>query len=151
MADVTPALNPLPLKDSGGGALNLTRFTGLGTALVVVLTTFNKAWETIFGKTTPEWAKPVVIMAVIATFAVVAAADILGRAYAAGSRGAMIPMPPGLVAAYTPGTDRRVSVVAVRYRSTAPDDSEFLLVPDDGTMIWASRGDIDFAQVPAKE
>ena len=113
MNDPTPALNPLPLKDADGGALNLTRVTGLGAALVAVLTTINGAWETIFGTTTPDWAKPVVIMSVIAAFAVVAAADILGRGYVAGRRGGVIPLPDGLLAGYTPGTDQRVHVVAV--------------------------------------
>jgi hypothetical protein len=149
MANSTPALNPLPLKDANGGALNLTRFTGLGAALVAVLTTFNGAWTTIFGATTPDWAKPVVIMSVIATFAVVAAADILGRAYAAGRRGGVIRMPAGLVAAYTPGTDQRVSVVAVRYRSTEADNSEFLIVKEDNSVLWAGNDDLDFAKVPA--
>jgi hypothetical protein len=68
-----------------------------------------------------------------------------------GSRGATIPMPTGLVAAYTPGTDKRVSVVAVRYRATDPDNSEFLVVKDDDSMLWAGSADLDFAKVPAKE
>lgn len=149
MANLIPALNPLPLKDSNGGTLNLTRFTGLGAALVAVLTTFNKSWNAIFGKTAPEWAKPVVVMSVIATFAVVAAADILGRAYTAGRRGALIRMPDGLVAAYTPGTDQRVSVVAVRYRSAKPDECEFLIVKQDDSVEWATTDQLDFKKVPA--
>lgn len=149
MANLMPALNPLPLKESNGGALNLTRFTGLGAALVAVLTTFNQSWTAIFGKSAPEWAKPVVIMSVIATFAVVAAADILGRAYTAGRRGALIRMPDGLVAAYTPGTDKRVSVVAVRYRSAQPDECEFLIVKPDNSVQWATTDELDFARVPA--
>ena len=150
MANAIPALNPLPLKDADGGALNLTRFTGLGAALVAVLTSFNGAWNTIFGTTTPDWAKPVVIMSVIATFAIVAAADILGRAYAAGLRGGVIPLPDGLVAAYTPGTDQRVSVVAVRYRSTETDNAQFLIVKKDNSVLWAGNDKLDFAKVPAK-
>jgi hypothetical protein len=149
MANALPALNPLPLKDSNGGALNLTRFTGLGAALVTVLTTFNKSFVTIFGKATSDWVKPAVIMSVIATFAVVAAADILGRAYVAGRRGELVRLPEGLVAAYTPKTDERVSVVAVRYRRTQPDDSEFLVIKEDKSTLWATSDELDFAKVPA--
>lgn len=149
MANAMEALNPLPVKDANGGALNLTRFTGLGAALVAVLTTFNKSWNTIFGASTPDWAKPVVIISVIATFAVVAAADILGRAYAAGRRGEVVRLPDGLVAAYTPNTDVRVRVVAIRYRSAQPDNSEFLVVKADESMLWAATAELDFANVPA--
>jgi hypothetical protein len=143
--DTNTALNPLPLADNDGGALNLTRVTGLGAALVAVLTTFNGSWKTIFGASAPDWAKPVVIMSVIAAFAVVAAADILGRGYAAGRRGDIIPMPEGLTAVYTPGPNQDVSVSAVRFRKTEDDDSEFLVVKDDNTAIWAGRDELDFS------
>ncbi len=149
MTDSTPALNPLPLKNADGGALNLTRFTGLGAALVAVLTTFNGAWNTIFGATTPNWAKPVVIISVIATFALVAAADILGRSYAAGRRGAVIALPDGLAARYTSGTDQRVHVAAVRYPSDQPGDAEFLVLKNDNSTSWVSTDELDFANVPA--
>ena len=119
------------------------------TCISTTLTTFNASWNTIFGTKTPDWAKPVVIMSVIATFAVVAAADILGRAYAAGRRAALIALPEGLVAAYTPGTDQRVGVVGVRYRSTDPDNAEFLIVKRDNSVLWVSSDTLDFANVPA--
>lgn len=151
MANTTPALNPLPLEDNQGGALNLTRVTGLGAALVVVLTTFNGSWDTIFGTNAPDWAKPVVVVSVIGAFAVVAAADILGRGNAAGRRGAMIPMPEGLNAAYEPGTDQEVVVVAAaRFRSTEDDNAEFLIVKDDHSTTWASRDELSFKNVPAR-
>jgi hypothetical protein len=148
--NVTPALNPLPLQDNEGGALNLTRVTGLGAALVTVLTAFNGAWETIFGANTPNWAKPVVIMSVIGAFAVVAAADILGRGFAAGQRGALIPMPDGLTAAYRPGTDQKVAIAAVRFQRTEDDAGEFLIVKEDKSTIWANTDDLDFEAVRAR-
>lgn len=148
--NVAPALNPFPLQDNEGGALNLTRVTGLGAALVTVLTAFNGVWETIFGENTPNWAKPVVIISVIATFAVVAAADILSRGYAAGQRGSLIPMPDGLTAAYRPGTDQKVAIAAVRFQRTEDDDGEFLIVKEDKSTIWASRDDLDFGTVRSR-
>lgn len=151
MVNVIPAANPLPLQDAKGGAFNLTRVTGLGAALVAVLTTFNGAWDTIFGKSTPQWAKPVVIISVIGAFAVVAAADILARGYAAGRRGDIIPMPNGLTATYTPGTDQEVGVAAVRFRRTEDDNSEFLIVKDDKSTMWAGPDQLDFAKMAARK
>ena len=148
--NVTPALNPLPLQDNDGGALNLTRVTGLGAALVTVLTAFNGVWDTIFGTETPNWAKPVVIISVIATFAVVAAADILSRGYTAGQRGSLIPMPDGLTATYRPGTDQKVAIAAVRFKRTEDDAGEFLVVKEDNSTVWADRDDLDFGTVRAR-
>jgi hypothetical protein len=150
-ANVVPALNPLPLKESEGGALNLTRVTGLGAALVTVLTTFNGSWETIFGGNPPGWAKPVVIMSVIAAFAIVAAADILARGYAAAERGDFIALPDGLSATLdVEGTrDPAVTVVAARFRRTEDGDSEFLIVKDDKSTAWVGRGKLDFSRASA--
>jgi hypothetical protein len=148
-ANVKPALNPLPLAENDGGALNLTRLTGLGAALVAVLTAIDGVWDTIFGAEAPTWAKPVVMISAIAAFSVVAAADILARGYTAGRRGDIIPMPDGLTATYTPGRDQQVRVAAVRFRRTEDDDSEFLIVKDDKTTSWASKDELAFAKEPA--
>jgi hypothetical protein len=144
-----PALNPLPLQDNQGGALNLTRVTGIGAALVTVLTTFNGAWTTIFGADTPRWAKPVVIMAVIGTFAVVAAADILGRGYAAaaGKRArSVFLLPKGVSATYLPGEDQKVTLAAVRPGSPEEDgkDARFLIVKSDESTAWIGSDDLKF-------
>lgn len=142
LADV----NPLPVQDPQGGALNLTRFTGLGAALVAFLTAFDGIWNRLFGEHAPTWARPVVIVALLATYSVIAAADILARGYAAGRRGDIIPMPPGLTATYKPGTDQRATVLiaAVRFRRAENDSSEFLIVTGDGSTVWAGRDELDF-------
>jgi hypothetical protein len=142
--------NPLPLEDAKGGALNLTRFSGIGAALVLTATTFNDSWDTIFGEETPKWAKPVVIIAVIAAFVVVAAADILARGYAAGQRAEIIPMPDGLRAELIPGPAQTVRVAAVRFRRTEDDSSEFLIVKDDQSTTWVGREDLKFRDNPAQ-
>jgi hypothetical protein len=149
--NLAPALNPLPLADNEGGALNLTRVTGIGAALVTVLTAINPIWEQVLGASTPNWAKPAVVISVIATFAIVAAADILGRGFAAGQRGAIIPMPDGLTAALTPGTDQKVAIAAVRFQRTEDDNGEFLIVKKDNTTVWASKDDLDFGAVKARQ
>lgn len=132
-----PAVNPLPLSDNEGGALNLTRVTGLGAALVTVLTAFNGSWDAIFGNQTPTWAKPVVIIAVIATFAVVAAADILARGYAAGRRGELVPMPDGLVGTIDQhGANPKVAIVAARFCATEDGNAEYLVVKEDKSTAW---------------
>lgn len=142
--------NPLPVADADGGALNLTRITGLGAALVAVLTTVEKSWHAIFGDDAPGWAKPVVMISVIAVFAVVAAADILARAYVAGRRGDIIPLPEGLEAMWDMPAkpvgqrDPVVRVVAVRFRRAETEDSEFLIVEDDKSTHWVGRNELGF-------
>jgi hypothetical protein len=147
MSNNATALNPWPLKDPQGGALSLTRVTGFGAAVVAVLTTVNKAWDRIFDPTAPHWAKPVVMISVIGGFALVAVADILARGYAAGRRGDIIPMPDGLAATYDVkgSRDLEVQVVAVRFRRTEKDSSEFLIVKPDKSTTWAGRGELDFS------
>lgn len=51
------ALNPLPLKDRGGGAFSLTRVSGIGAAIAGLLTAINPAWNAIFAKNTPIWGQ----------------------------------------------------------------------------------------------
>ena len=147
MANVAEALkvNPLPVEDASGGALNLTRFTGLGAALVAFLTAFDGIWNRLFGEHAPGWARPVVIVALLATYAVIAAADILARGYAAGRRGDIIPMPTGLTATYdTPNPNENVVVSAVRFSRAEDDSSEFLVVKEDKTTAWVGREELDF-------
>jgi hypothetical protein len=86
-------------------------------------------------------------MAVIAAFSIVAAADILGRGYAAGQRGDIITMPDGLKAIYMPDQNQRiaVNVVAVRFRRTKELNSEFLIVRDDDrTTVWTVESALNF-------
>jgi hypothetical protein len=82
MADL--ALNPLPLEDPKGGAKSLTRVSGIGAAIVAVLTAVDGTWDTIFDTDTPTWAKPVFMMVVVGAWAVIASADLLGRGYVKG-------------------------------------------------------------------
>ena len=90
-------INPLPTeKDPDGGALNLTRFSGVGAALVATVTAFEGSWEKIFREDTPEWSRPVAVIAIIASWSLIAASDILARGYAAGRREQIIAMPEGL-------------------------------------------------------
>jgi hypothetical protein len=142
MAQSKLALNPLPLEDPEGGALSLTRVSGLAAAIIAVLTTIDGSWETIFGADTPEWAKPVFLMAVVGAWALVAAADIVGRGYAAGRKGQVIPLPEGLTAVYFPAANQKWTVAGMR--PTSNDDAEFLLVKADGRSRWASRDDLEF-------
>src|SRR5919204_6862042 len=115
------ALNPLPLKDPGGGALSLTRVSGIGAVIVGVLTTVNGSWDAIFGSNTPSWAKPAFLMAVVAAWAGVAAADILGRAYArTRTAPSIIPMPTVLHARDTRRADEDCVVAAVRGDANHP-------------------------------
>jgi hypothetical protein len=117
----------------------------LGAALVAFLTAFDGIWNRLFGEHAPHWARPVVIIALLAVFAVVAAADILARGYAAGRRGEIIAMPAGLTATYeTPEPTEDVVVSAVRFRRAEEDSSEFLIVKEDDSTSWVGRDELDF-------
>ena len=83
------------------------------------------------------WAKPVVVIAVIVTFAVVAAADILARGYAAGRRGELVPMPDGLQGTIeAPGANPKVAIVAARFSASADGKAEYLIVKEDKSSAW---------------
>jgi hypothetical protein len=138
--------NPLPLDDNEGGALNLTRVTGLGAALVVVLTAFEDKWDVILGDRPPGWARSVVIVGVIAAFAIVAAADMLARGYAAGRRGELVPMPDGVTGTIDvpTGPNPPVAIVAARFHATEDGKAEFLVVKEDKSTAWIASGKVNF-------
>jgi hypothetical protein len=143
MAEV---INPLPTeKDPDGGTLNLTRFSGLAAALIAVLTAFEDSWDTIFGESTPEWSRPVAVIAIIASWSLIAASDILARGYAAGRREQIVAMPEGLEATLDePGTNPKISVAGVRFNRKVSGDADFLVVKSDGKFHWATREEINF-------
>ena len=59
--------------------------------------------------------------------------------------GDIVTLPVGLIAKYTPGTDQKVDVVAVRFKRTEDENSEFLVVKSDKSTMWAGRDQLDFA------
>jgi hypothetical protein len=139
-------INPFPTeKDPDGGTLNLTRFSGVGAALVAALTAFEGSWDKIFGEETPEWSRPVAVIAIIASWSVIAASDILARGYAAGRREQIIAMPEGLEATLDePGPNPTVTVAGVRFNRKVSGDADFLVVKPDGRFHWATRDVINF-------
>jgi len=46
--------SPLRQEDPQGGALNLTRFAGIGAVIVGLITAINPIWDEIFGGNTPH-------------------------------------------------------------------------------------------------
>lgn len=143
------ALNPLPLKDPEGGALSLTRVSGIGAAIVALLTTVNGSWNTIFGADTPTWAKPVFLMVVVGAWAAIAVADILSRGYVAGQKAAavgglqVIPM-PRMDAVDTRKRDQECVVAAARLDPAQRDDPAFLVIRLDGSSEWVPGSDLNF-------
>ena len=146
------ALNPLPLKDPQGGTLSLTRASGIGAAIVALLTTINDSWNTIFGADTPSWAKPVFLMVVVGAWSAIAAADLLARGYKAGQQAAakgglqVIPMPP-LEATDTRREDEACTVAGARFDPAKPGDPAFLVIKKEGTSEWVSHSDLKFKAV----
>jgi hypothetical protein len=143
MADV---LNPLPTeKDPDGGALNLTRFSGVGAALVAVFAAWEDSWDTILGESTPDWARPATVVAVIVSWSLIAVSDILARGYAAGRREQVIAMPEGLEATLDePGKNPKITVAGIRFNRKVSGDADFLVVKEDGKVHWATREEINF-------
>ena len=147
-ANVKPALNPFPLKENEGGALNLTRFAGIGAALVVLFTTINDAWDKIFGKDTPTWAKPVVLMAAGAIWGIIAAADMLARGYAAGHRDKFMALPKVIPAIDDRGTDEECEIMGIRVDPRDADLLEYLVVKNSKTPEWVPGANIKFRDTP---
>jgi hypothetical protein len=142
--NVTPALNPFPLKENEGGALNLTRFAGIGAAIVVLLTTVNDSWTAIFGEHAPTWARPVVFVAVIGAWAFIAAADMLARGYAAGHRDKFVALASIIPARDDRGDDTNCEVVGIRVAEDDSDLLEYLVLKDGKTPEWVPGANIKF-------
>jgi hypothetical protein len=79
MADVLQQNNPSNAIQSN--ALNLTRFSGIGAAIVVLLDAINPAIDQLMGGTATPTIRAVIFVAAIAAWAAIAVADILARGY----------------------------------------------------------------------
>jgi hypothetical protein len=140
------ALNPLPLKDRGGGAFSLTRVSGIGVAIAGLLTAINPTWNTIFAAHTPSWAKPVFMMVAVFAWAIVAAADILGRSRINAGQGAIqvAPLPTVLAVTDTRDVDEACQVVAIRTDPATPGETAFLVVKSGQGAEWVGQRDLVF-------
>lgn len=144
--------NPFSASESDAikaRTLNLTLFSGLAAAIASAIVVFNESFKAIFGDdlTGPELAhtKLVLLIAVIAAFAVIAVADMLARAWASSANGKLIVTPvPGNPSAKTVDGDG-FTIAAMRVQSGAPDDVEYLMVKAGSEPTWVAAAKVRLA------
>jgi hypothetical protein len=64
-----------------GGTLRITWISGIIAALVALGSTWGSLWDAVYGQDPSMWVKTAVLMTIIAAWSLIAAADILGRAF----------------------------------------------------------------------
>jgi hypothetical protein len=138
---------PEPGDAITGGTLNLTKTSAFGAAVVGLVTAINPLFESVFGEDASDWIKAAIIIAAIASWALIATADILGRGYASANQNLQIaPMPSAAIASKTVGGDvAGYSVVAVRLDPTKRDSAEFLITKTGKETEWIDGKDLDFS------
>jgi hypothetical protein len=131
-----------------GGALNITKGAAIGAIIVALITTINGSFDIIFGGDVPTWVKPAVIIATIAVWGLIAAADVLGRAYASGQKTLRTSaLPGGLKATYTKDgvTVANYMVVAVETDgSGTADHNKYLITKADQQPNWVEATSLTF-------
>jgi|GEM_PF-6002823 len=134
------------------GTLRVTTASGFGAAVVVLVTAIDPIFETIFGedKVTPG-VKAAIVIAAIASWALIAAVDIAARSYATGqqqlavaTRSAQIAVAPAdMTVTRTRGTDVPGFLVsAIRANPAQPGSAEFLIIKQGHTPEWVPGSDI---------
>lgn len=119
-------------------AMNITLGSIGFLSLAAALTTWQNAFEFLFGKDASDNVRAAVLIATIAAVVIVAAADMLSRALAArGENRYIAPWAKGWTARLiTGGEDEPGFVVAgMRVSASNPDKIEYLVVKD-GESKW---------------
>jgi hypothetical protein len=130
-------------------ALNLTLGTGFLTFLTSAAVIFNKTFKSIFGFEPGKYPTitKALLISVVAAFAAIAVADIIGRAIASGPRDIthLAPAPKDWKAAIVqPGADDTGYLVAgIRFSTT--DRLEYLLVKAGQAPIWKTQDEVKLA------
>jgi hypothetical protein len=132
-------------------ATNLTLGTGVAALITAIVAAWNDAFKGIFGDNASQAIRKDVLVASIFGFAIVAAADLLARAYSkvasersAATMAAAIlrdpqayPVAEGLTATITEGRDDPgYRVMAMRTAPGTADPDEYLLVRSDKKPQW---------------
>jgi hypothetical protein len=135
--------------------LNLTLGSGFAALVAAGVTIFNKSFKSIFGDsiTGVDLAntKATILVAVIAAFAAIAVADLLTRAWATAAKArvdsfTIAAAPSKLKAKKTSGVDETGFIVAaLRFKPSAPDEVEYLLVKTGAQPEWVARKDLELS------
>lgn len=131
-------------------SLALTRYAGVGAAILVVLNAINPAADKLLGGHPSAAVRVSLFIAIIAAWALIAATDILARAYATAhvtepppSVGYTIaPLAPPLRAVSVEGRDS-AGFLAVAVRFKGDEDLEFMLVKPGQAPIWLAARNVE--------
>ena len=138
-------LDPQPDDAVRAGTMNLTLASGFVAAIGIVLNAIPGFTKAILGDGVTPGLRTAIFIAIIAAFAVIAAADILARGYAAAHTPKHA-MPLGTpVYAEREDIDDRADWAAVAVRETAPTNGdgtvglEFLVAKRDRHAAWVPQ------------
>lgn len=138
-----------PSKDViTAGATTLTSGATVAAALVALATGIEPIWKAIFGDQQPSQAvRAAIIVAAIGAWALVAAVDLIARAWVTSQTHPQIaPAPPGLSGSYLGGGGSQPwTVVGVRSSAIAQDRPEFLIVHGSFGARWVPAEQMDFS------
>lgn len=131
-------------------ATNLTLGSAGAATLATLATAYNDTFHSIFGDTAGPDVKAAVLIAVIAAWALIAVADIFGRAISkaaterapATTTAVMTMLPIAVIATNLDGKDRN-GFLAVAVRG-ADGEEEVLLVKSGEPAAWVARRNLDF-------
>ena len=141
--------NPFGASESDaikGRTLNLTIFSGIAAAAAAAAAVFNEIFTAIFGEnldaTQTVETKLTLAVAIIAAFALIVIADMLARAWASSSSRLIVTPVPGAPKAKTLAGEG--SVAAMRVKTGAPDEVEYLFVKSGSEPTWESASKVEF-------
>jgi hypothetical protein len=125
----------------------ITVATGVGTAIVTLGTAINPLVKAVLGEDVTTGQRLVVLVTVIAAWALIACTDILARSFVAARRSPqVVPLPGGLKATLTRGRDTQDCVLAaVQADPNDPAQPKFLVLHDENPPLWATGDDLCFA------
>jgi hypothetical protein len=133
------------------GALRLTWVSGAIGGIGALVTIFNEQFINVFGDNASDGIKASVLIAIIAAWALIAVADILGRSITTSARlrqalDKPIAAPKGMRVTLTKGTDSEGWAVAAIRSADGGDDSklEFLVAKAGQTPQWVKQEGVDF-------
>lgn len=141
------AIGVSPIK---APAMNITLGSVGVLALGTALTTWQQAFESVFGDTSDGIRRDVMI-ATIAAIVVIAATDMFARAIASrGDHKFVVPWGKGWTASVANSglDDAGYLVAGVRARSSAPEDMEYLLVKADEAPKWHRSANVKLTEPP---
>jgi len=155
----SPLANTKATNVIQSNSLNLTRYAGVGAAIVVVLNSINPAADKLLGNNPSSTDRVALYIAVIASWALIAVADICARAYATAHKTAVADTAPAtgvgresgpatVIALAPPQTARSLDGVdqsgflAVAIRVQSDKTTEFLLIKPGQAPVWVTAANV---------